>query len=471
MFSLRSLLDMSQGIVAGILPAPDLVFNGAQTDSRKVRPGQLFVAYRGDSLDGHDYAPQAVNNGASALLVERPLALSVPQVVVPDPRASLATVAGDLLQQSGIQHTVGITGSAGKTTTRAVVAGVFEAAAPGAVLASVGSFNTDTGVSMSILDGLRPGLRLAVFELGMQTFGEIEALCKIVRPHAGIVTMVGGAHLEFMKTLENVTFAKSELVRALPTSGIALLNSDDPRVMTMANMTAAKVTTFGLSSDADCFADDIQTLPEGLQRFQWHCGQHHGRTTTRLLGRHNLRNVLAAIGVSTWVGIPSDVIDMAIPDIQPPPGRLQLLPGINGATVLDDSYNASRGAVLAALETLRQYPARRRIALLGDMFELGDASREEHSAVGTAAADVVDLLGVLGHDARWIADGAVAHGVSATRITHFPCNTASGADKERARGEASRWLQALLRDGDVVLIKASHGMGLEHVVDQVKGHK
>ncbi len=466
-FSLADVLRISDGTLVGKSSDRSLTFTGAETDSRRVAPGQLFVAYRGEHLDGHDFAERAVGQGATALLVERALPLQVPQIVVTSPRTSLSEIAKTMIQEMRLERVIGITGSGGKTTTRRLISGILEAAYPESVLTSAGGYNTDTGIAMSVLGTLRPGYRFAVFELGAQRAGEIAALCSIVHPDIGVVTSVGGAHLAFFGSLDGVAVAKSELPRALPKTGIAIVNGDDVRVAAMADSTAANVVRFGLSSGADCHATAFEDLGIRGFAFQWCSGQQQGASTTPLIGMHNLRNVLAAIAVAMSVGVDARLIDTALPAIGPTGSRLHPIPGPHAATILDDTYNANRPATIAALESIGGWSSGKRIAVLADMFELGTASETEHRLVGQAAAQTVDLLCTVGNDAQWIAETARQGGLAESQVARFPCDPTDAVALERARSEAADWLMATIAKGDIVLIKGARGMGMEHVVRHV----
>lgn len=463
MFRLADVLELAGASLAGSPASPDLPLAGAETDSRRVRPGQLFVAYRGDRFDGHDYARQAADSGAAALLVQRPLPIDLPQVLVADPRAALAALAGRALERARLEHVVGITGSAGKTTTRLLLAGLLEAAFPGAVLSSTGSYNTDTGLAMNILGGLRPGLRCAVFELGCQRFGEIAALCRIVRPNAAIVTSIGSAHLAFLGDVEGVARAKGELVEAVPPAGLVALNGDDPRALALRGRTRAEVVTFGLTPSSDCSVELVRDDGVEGSEIRWRFLGCRGRARLRLPGAHNARNAAAAIAVALRVGASPEAIDVALPSMQPPPGRLTPRPGPAGSRLLDDSYNASREAVESALRVLATWHGRR-VALLGDMFELGAASPAEHARLGGALVASTDVLAVVGRDAQLAADAAIEEGLDPRRVARFPCDPGNAESLAAAREAAARWLRDTLRQGDLALVKASRGMGLDAVV-------
>ena len=475
MFTLADVLRFTGGTLLGAAQPERCLLSGAATDSRAVRPGQLYVAYRGERLDGHAFAQAACAAGAGALLVEHVVGegcAGVPQVLVPDPRAALARLANRVLARSCVDSVIGVTGSAGKTTTRELLAGVLEAGYPGAVLQPSASLNTDTGLSMTILNGLREQHRYAVLEMGAQRRGEIAALCRLAPPRIGVVTNVAGAHLEFFGSLENVAIAKGELIEALPSGGLAVLNGDDPNVRAMIFRARAPAVFYGLAGHADYTGCVVDLSPDGM-RVRWRSPSARGEARTKLLGRHNLLNMLAGIAVAEQCGLDSDTLNAALERVQPVGSRLQLRRGAHGGVLIDDSYNANRASMLAGLDVLAQLgPPGHRIAVLGDMYELGDFAEEEHRAVGAAAAQAADRLIALGAQARWIAEEARSTGMPAERVEHLeaPGDVAFGRGPEpppevaRSRRLVADRLRAELGPDDVVFVKAARGMRLDYLV-------
>lgn len=482
MFTLADVLRFTGGVIApGYDGATigDAVLTGAVTDSRVVQPGQLFVAYRGEQLDGHAFAPAACRAGAGALLVERPVAeacAGIPQVLVADPRAALTRLANRMLARSCIETVIGVTGSAGKTTTRELLATVLAAGYPGAVLRPTASYNTDTGLSMTILNGLTDDHRYAVLEMGAQRVGEITALCRLAPPQIGVVTNVGGAHLEYFGSLEGVATAKGELIEALPVGGLAVLNGDDPRVRAMVFRSRAPAVLYGLDGHTD-YSGSITDLTSDGMLVQWRGPSGRGEARLQAIGKHNLLNALAVVAVAEQCGLTSDTIQLGLEQFVPVHSRLQLHSGPAGSVVLDDSYNANRVSMLAAIATLQELgrPGKR-IAVLGDMYELGAFAEEEHRAVGAAAAKGVDRLIAFGALARWIAAGAREAGMAAEKIqlvnalgdAAFRTAPPPPGVAESRRSLAAQ-LAAELSAGDVLLIKAARGMRLDYLVELLLG--
>lgn len=475
MFTLTDVVRFTGGALAGAEGRREVELTGATTDSRNVAPGQLFVAYRGEQLDGHAFAAAACRAGAAALLVERPIGeacAGIPQVIVADPRAALARLANRVLARSCIETVVGVTGSAGKTTTRELLATVLDAGYPGAVLRPTASYNTDTGLSMTILNGLEERHRYAALEMGAQRRGEIAALCRLAPPRIGVVTNVGGAHLEFFGSLEGVAAAKGELVEALPANGLAVLNGDDPNVRAMVFRSRAPAVLYGMEGHAD-YSGSVHDLAADGMAIRWQGPNGHGEARLRVLGKHNVLNALAVIAVAEQCGMDGDAIRRGLERFAPVHSRLHLQPGPGGSILIDDSYNANRVSMLAGLATLTELAAKgRRIAVLGDMYELGDFAETEHRAVGAAAAALVDRLITFGSLARWIAEGAIEAGMSASRVevieapgdAAFRPAAMPPPEVAASRRQLAAQLRGELRSGDVVLVKAARGMRLDYLV-------
>jgi UDP-N-acetylmuramoyl-tripeptide--D-alanyl-D-alanine ligase len=429
---------------------------GGAVDSRLVEPGNLFVALPGERTDGHAFVGAALAAGGAAALVGRapaPESLAgrdATVVLVDDPLRALQAVASAWRARFD-PLVVGITGSIAKTSTKEAVAAVLGAAMP--TLRNEGNLNNEIGLPLTVLR-LRSEHRAAVLEMGMYVGGEIADLARIGRPEIGVVTAVQPVHLSRIGTIEAVERAKGELVEALPADGVAILNADDERVRRMSGRTRARTTTYGFAPDADVRAEAVVSRgPDGMA-FDLVTDDGRRPVVIPTLGRLAVHNALAAAAVGLAAGLPLDTVVAALAGGWQAPHRGQLVRA-GGVSIVDDSYNASPGSVVAALELLGGFPGRR-IAVLGEMLELGDVHDSGHEAVGAAAAAVVHRLVVIGAGADGIVSGARVAGLGADRIV-------VAAD----RAEALAGLLSDLAPGDVVLVKASRGIALDLLVDEL----
>lgn len=438
---------MAELLVAGRGPA-GRAFNRAVIDSRQVQPGDLFFALRGEHHDGHDFVDEAVARGAAGLVGERPLE-APPEVAVfrvSDSLAALQRLAAHWRARHDVR-VVGVTGSVGKTTCKELVTAVLGARWP--VLKNEANLNTEIGLPLTLLQ-LTAEHQRAVLEMAMYGPGEIALLCRIARPQIGVVTNVGPVHLERLRSLDAIAAAKAELVEALPPDGAAVLNGDDPRVAAMASRTKARVLFFGQSQQCHVRGGDL--VSRGLDgiSFRLSYGGMSAEVEAPLPGRHHLYPALAAAAVGLAEGMALTDVAAALREARPEL-RLRVLPGPNGATILDDSYNASPQSMLAALDLLAELPGRR-IALLGEMRELGAVEEGGHRQVGQRAAACADLLLVVGERARPLYDAAQTSGPAEVRFL-------------ASAQEAAPVLRDELQPGDYLLIKASRALALESVVD------
>lgn len=429
-------------------------FDRAVIDSRQVRPGDLFVALPGERVDGHDFAAVAVAAGAAGILASREVAPDVvgegvPVFVVDDSLAALQEL-GAAWRATLPLEVVGITGSVGKTTTKGMVAAVL--GAKYRVQANPLNYNNEISVPLCLLE-LKPVTQRAVIEMGMYTTGEIALLCQWAQPRTGIVMNVGPTHLERAGSIEAIAQAKSELVQALPPEGIAILNVDDAMVRGMVGLARSRVMWFGTDDPAEVRATDVAS--RGAEGFEFTI-QYQGRSRrlhVPLPGRHLVSNVLAAAAAGLADGLSLRQVCDAIEALRVPT-RMRVIAREDGTRIIDDTYNAQPASMLAALDLVDEMPGRH-IALLGDMRELGVASRYEHERVGERAGEVLDALVTLGDEARAL--GAVALTSGAGEVHHAT-----------SREEAAALLWTLVRPGDVVLVKGSHALGLESVVSELE---
>ena len=427
-------------------------------DTRSLRPGDVYVALKGDRFDGHDFAARALDMGAAGLVVSQPLAGAGRERVVievGDTLAALQAIAAGYRSRFHIPI-VGITGSNGKTATKDLAAAALGAAMP--VHVSPGNWNNHVGVPLALLqiDGRH---RAAVLELAMNHPGEIARLAALARPTVGVITNIGPAHLGLLGSEEAVLAAKWELIEALPADGSAILNADDPTLSARASMAARRVRrviTFGLAGQADVRAEEVGATPAGTS-FRLVIGRASEMVRIPLLGRFQVANALAAAAVGTALGVAPDVLARGLARVKPAAQRMEVQEA-GGITFVNDAYNANPASMRAALaEFAVLYPSMRRVLVLGDMLELGEFAERSHEALGAAAAATGPaLLFALGEWAEVVARGAQRAGLSRDMIA---------VCRERVAAEAG--LLRALRPGDAVLFKGSRGMKLEEVMAHV----
>lgn len=438
--------------------APSRVFAGVCTDTRTLTPGSLFIALRGERFDAHDYLGAAVKAGATGLVVEAAPAedLDVVVIVVPDSLLALQALA-HAIRRASAARVIAITGSAGKTTTKEVTAALL-ALGGFDVFRNAGNLNNHIGLPLS-LTRLTAGFDLAVVELGMNHVGEIRTLVAIAEPDVRVWTNVGDAHLGHFGSREAVADAKAEILEGADANTLLIVNADDPLVRVRTEGFVGRTVTFGESPDADVRA--TQVVDRGFDGVDAHVTTRHGETDVSLPlpGRIHLSNVLAAVAVATELGVALDVIAPGLATLRPVARRGASVVLPTGVRVVDDSYNASPAAVDATLDALRRTPVRgRRVAVIGEMLELGSASAALHEACGRAAARAgVDVLIVIGGAvADALADAAVLAGLEPGRVHRF-------ADSATAAAAVDQLVMA----GDVVLVKGSRGTRTDLVVDHL----
>ncbi|MER6912945.1 UDP-N-acetylmuramoyl-tripeptide--D-alanyl-D-alanine ligase [Streptomyces sp. NPDC000594] len=441
------------------IPDPELLVTGpVVTDSRQVRPGSLFTAFAGEHADGHDFAERAVADGAVAVLATRPV--GVPAVVVGDVTAALGALARHVVERLGTT-TVALTGSAGKTSTKDLIAQLLERRGP--TVYPEGNLNNEIGLPLTALRA-DTGTRHLVLEMGARYVGDIRYLTELVPPRIGLVLNVGTAHVGEFGGRDRIALAKGELVESLPSAeegGIAVLNADDPLVSAMASRTRARVVTFGERDSADIRAANVRLTRQGQPAFTLHTPTGCSEVTMRLYGEHHVSNALAAATVAHELGMPVDEIALALSEAGTlSRWRMEVTERPDGVTIVNDAYNANPESMRAALRALAamgqgaQSRGGRTWAVLGLMAELGDEALAEHDAVGRLAVrlNVSKLVAVGGREASWLQLGAYNEGSWGEESVHVS-DTQAAVDL--LRGE--------LRPGDVVLVKASRSVGLERV--------
>lgn len=453
-WSLAEVLAATHAVVPAT-HTTDALFESIGIDSRRVSKGMLFVALRGENHDGHDFVAAAVRDGASAALVDHPVAGVDPSklIIVGDTLRALGDLAAWTRGRSEAQ-VIAITGSNGKTTTKELIASICEAAEKahllGGCLKTEGNFNNLIGLPLTLLR-LRDET-VAVLEMGMNRPGEIARLTQIAAPNYAVVTNVSAAHLEGVGgTLEGVASAKGELFGSLSVDAAVAVNLEDPWVSRIAASFGGRKLTFGNSGEVQSRAI-VDSGLDGL-RFELVIGGRTAEVTLRLVGVHNVSNALAAAAVARLMGLPIEVIAAGLCNAPAPRQRMEVLRLRRGITLIDDAYNANPSSVVAALKALQRMPGRS-VVVLGDMRELGDESGHAHRQVGERAAALgVDEMFLIGAEADNVAAGARSAGMSADSI-HL-CAT----HQDLANDVASSW-----RPGDCVLVKGSHGMHMEEVV-------
>ncbi len=446
----------------GLPPAAEVAIAGGSIDSRAVRPGDLFFALPGERADGHDYVSAALAAGAAAAVIESRRrdrfapAYQARLLAVESPLEALQHLAAEARRKWG-GTLIGITGSAGKTTTKEMIAAALEARYR--VLKTEGNLNNHLGVPLTLLRLTRQH-EMAVVEMGMNHAGEIARLAAIARPNAGVVTNVAPVHLGHFTSLDAIAAAKRELIEALPASGIAVLNANDERVARFGAGFAGRSVAYGLADAPRAWAGPLLISLDRLQlegaagsSFRARDGEGgEARVRLALPGRHNAMNAGAALATARVFGVGLTAAAAALEGMNAGAGRGRVLQGA-GITLLDDCYNANPAAVETMLQVLAATPGKRHLAVLGEMLELGAGAPEWHRQAGRAAAAArLDALFAVQGEAREILAGARAAGFQGE------------AEFFASAAECLPRLQAALRPGDVVLVKGSHGVRLETLV-------
>ncbi|WP_405909146.1 MULTISPECIES: UDP-N-acetylmuramoyl-tripeptide--D-alanyl-D-alanine ligase [unclassified Streptomyces] len=433
------------------IPDPAVLVTGPVViDSRQVKDGSLFAAFVGEHVDGHDYAQRAVEAGAVAVLAQRPV--GVPAIVVDDVQTALGALARSVVERTGATL-VALTGSAGKTSTKDLIAQVLNRKAP--TVWPEGNLNNEIGLPLTALR-VTDETQFLVLEMGARYIGDIRYLTSLTPPKVGLVLNVGTAHIGEFGGREQIAQAKGELVEGLPEDGAAILNADDPLVRAMSSRTKARVILFGESDEADVRAENVRLTESGQPSFSLRTPSGCSDVTMRLYGEHHVSNALAAAAVAHELGMSADEIAGALSEAGTlSRWRMEVTERPDGVTVVNDAYNANPESMRAALRALAAMGRGRRTwAVLGQMAELGDEALAEHDAVGRLAVrlNVSKLVAVGGREASWLQLGAYNEGSWGEESVHV-------SDAQAAVD----LLRSELRPGDVVLVKASRSVGLERV--------
>ena len=427
------------------------IARGYSIDSRTLQPGDLFFAVRGDRLDGHDFVEAALAKSAVGAVVRKdhpehdPAKTSL--LAVDDPLVALQHLAAAVRRLWG-KPLIGVTGSAGKTTTKEAIAHVL--ATRHRVLKSQGNLNNYFGMPLQLLK-LEPEHELAVIEMGMSGAGEITELAKLARPDCGVVTMVAPVHLELFDSIAAIARAKYELIESLPACGIAVLNADDEYVSQFGRDFHGKVVTFGINKPCDVAARHIEWHGPGGSTFEIVADGQQAAATLPLLGEHSIYNALAAVAVSLQYGISLPEAAGSLATLSAGEKRGEILSHA-GATIINDCYNSNPKALDSMVRSLAQLLAQRRVVIAGEMLELGPAAEAMHREAGRHMANCgIDvLIGVRGL-AKAMVEGASAAGMHAEFVD--------------TPNDAAEWLRREVKPGDVVLLKASRGVRLERALE------
>ncbi len=464
-----TLADVLEALTGTPTPGASLIISEASIDSRQVIPGAMFVALPGERVDGHNYVDHAFERRAHLALVQQDLSYKhttvdlrggvLPQdfqtpeppfcLMVDNTLKALQTIARFWRRKLDLR-VIAVTGSVGKSTTKELVAEVLSQRYR--TFKNPGNLNNEIGLPLSLLR-LSPGHECAVLEMGFYVPGEIAFLCDLALPQVGVITNIGTVHAERAGSQEAIARGKAELVQSLPPSpeGVAILNYDDPWVRPMIDVTEASVLYYGMDPGAELWADDVESLGlEGI-RFRMHYNNEVLHLRVPLIGRHSVHTALRAAAVGLVEGLPWQEI---IAGLQWGRNQLRLVAvhTDNGAFILDDTYNASPESTMAALNLLDELPGRK-IAVLGEMLELGQYERKGHELVGVRAAEVCAELVTVGERGKIIAEAAQHAGLQPSAVTSI-----------NDVPETIDFLRTHLKEGDVVLIKGSHGLRMDRIV-------
>ena len=424
----------------------DISFAGANNDTRKVQPGQLFVALQG-ARDGHDFIPKAMENGAAAVLCSRQVG-DYPAILVDDTRIALGQIAKGYREHLGVK-VVGVTGSVGKSTTKEMTAAVLSKAYR--VYKTPANHNNDIGMPMAILSMPRD-TEVAVLEMGMNHFGEIAYLSNIAQPDLAVIINIGTMHIEHLGSREGILQAKMEILSGMKPDGLLHLNGDDDMLRTQAQRLGSRAVYFGHNAPATVFGEDIREA-DGQITFTACVAHSRIPISLPLEGKHHVIDALAAISVGARLGVTAEGMQSALGNFRNMAGRQEIFEA-KGCTIIKDCYNAGPESMAAALAVLGNR-AGRRVAALGDMLELGDKSREAHYQVGSLCAQKADLLLCYGPNSTHMLSGALDGGM------HPSC-----AQAFTQRDDLAKALRQLAKPGDVILFKGSNGMRMDLALEK-----
>jgi UDP-N-acetylmuramoyl-tripeptide--D-alanyl-D-alanine ligase len=448
-FSIEDLVAATEGKLAGM--GESTMVSGISTDSRQINAGDLFIPLIGENFDGHDYIQSAFDKGAAATLTQRE-SLDFPGktvIFVEDTLKALQSLAQWYRSIFDIPF-IGITGSVGKTSTKEMVACAIGERYN--VLKNEGNLNNEIGLPLTMFN-LDTSHEAAVVEMGMSAVGEIKALASIVRPKVGIITNIGISHIENLGSRQNILKAKLELLDGLQPDGLLILNGDDIMLSGVKDLLSCRTVSYGLEEGVDYQAYNVQSRGEFGIDFSITVGEREYAIHLPVPGVHNVYNALAAVAAGLELGVPMQDLQAGISHFRPGKMRLNILKA-HDMTIINDTYNASPQSMYAALDVLVELQSTRKIAVLGDMLELGDWSERAHVETGIQAArKKPDMLVTVGKEAANIIKGAIEAG--------FPPNRTIALQKNQ---EAVEYLRKTLQPGDAVLVKGSRSMKMEQIV-------
>ncbi|TDX53018.1 UDP-N-acetylmuramoyl-tripeptide--D-alanyl-D-alanine ligase [Orenia marismortui] len=447
-----TLAEISKAVSGEVINNRKLKVDKISIDSRTIEEASLFIAIEGDNFDGHNFLEAAISKGAIAAIVSQnqKLDLDIPLVKVYDTTKALQDLACYYRSKFDIP-VVAVTGSTGKTTTKDMIASVLQTKYK--TLKTEGNFNNEIGLPLTLFR-LDNSYEAVVVEMGMRGLGQISELAEIALPNLGVITNVGLTHIELLGTVDNIAQAKSELIIALNKDGIAILNGDDNRVRKMEELTQSKVIKYGLDKDNDVKAGKIKKSDDSIS-FELIIEEKGYKDIINLAvpGEYNVYNSLAAITVAISLDIPLADIKTGLSNLNLSKMRNQIIVSESGYKIINDTYNANPTSMKAALNTLKDIAKENKIAVLGDMLELGDLAIEEHIKLGELVAEMnIEYLFSFGKLARKVAKGAKQNGMDKSRIFIYE-------DKDKL----IRKLLEIVSNGDTILVKGSRGMKLEEV--------
>ncbi|SHF42236.1 UDP-N-acetylmuramoyl-tripeptide--D-alanyl-D-alanine ligase [Desulforamulus putei DSM 12395] len=450
-YTIDKIVEVTGGTLLQGNPATSI--KGLCTDSRKIKNGEIFVALQGLQADGHDFVDKALEQGAAALLVSQRIhaAAGVPVVLVEDTLQALQQLAAHNRARLNIP-VVAVTGSNGKTTTKDMIASVLNTRYN--TLKTEGNYNNELGLPLTLLH-LTEEHQAAVVEMGMRGPGEIDFLARLAKPTGAVITNIGEAHLERLGSVQNIARAKTEVLEHIGEEGFAVLNGDSPFLRELAGRCKGKVWLYSLEGPGDIRGYEIRPDGHGV-RYQILYPGGQGEIRLPVPGSHNVMNSMAAVGVGLRLGLTFAEIARGLEQVALTHMRLEMI-NCQGMTIINDTYNANPSSAKAALKVLQETATGRKIAVLGNMFELGELEQPGHREVGEAAAGLqVDYLVTVGHLAQWIAEGGLKGGLSPERVRQCENNQ-----------QAMEILKEILQTGDTILVKGSRGMRMEEIVKEL----